>query len=332
MSQIANRKLSRATAIGGLSVNLNHLKIHRIDFFWQSFLNGTRLIASKHIFECNLSPQDHTKICTGSNFWTQLFHHWCKVNFNDHPETCVDIMNQPIWYNSLLRKNNRPIPPPSRNITSEIFKIADYFQVSENRLLSYEELKTLFPNTKLTWLDHQGIIKAIPKNWLDTVKLGTETTEIYEPWIEKVLAVPKIASFLYKCMNRDEQIPMKYLIRWAEKYDLEIGFEDYAKSFTNIRVTTDSVKLRDFQYRLLLDKVPTNSDLFNWKLKDDNKCNFCKTETEDIFHVLLECKFAKRLWKYLTINIGLKENIDIMVTKESIIINSFYKDKHHIFN
>ena len=27
MSQIANRKLSRATAIGGLSVNLNHLKI-----------------------------------------------------------------------------------------------------------------------------------------------------------------------------------------------------------------------------------------------------------------------------------------------------------------
>ena len=28
MSQIANRKLSRATAIGGLSVNLNHLKKH----------------------------------------------------------------------------------------------------------------------------------------------------------------------------------------------------------------------------------------------------------------------------------------------------------------
>ena len=27
VSQIANRKLSRATAIGGLSVNLNHLKI-----------------------------------------------------------------------------------------------------------------------------------------------------------------------------------------------------------------------------------------------------------------------------------------------------------------
>ena len=51
---------------------------------------------------------------------------------------------------------------------------------------------------------------------------------------------------------------------------------------------TISTKLRDFQYRLLHKKIPTNKELCWWKIKSYDMCPWCQ-ELDSIKHMLFEC-------------------------------------------
>ena len=80
------------------------------------------------------------------------------------------------------------------------------------------------------------------------------------------------------------------------------------------------VKLRDFQYRLLLNKVPTNVDLTIWKMLDNEDCTFCRTSPETIMHLFYECIFVKRLWKFFCRLCDVRPE---MITKDQILCNNF---------
>ena len=54
----------------------------------------------------------------------------------------------------------------------------------------------------------------------------------------------------------------------------------FKTSFPRIRETTKVVKLRDFQYRLCLGKIVTNSDLAEWNEKENDACTFCNNASE----------------------------------------------------
>ena len=90
-------------------------------------------------------------------------------------------------------------------------------------------------------------------------------------------------------------------------------------------------KLRNFQYRLLLNKVITNQDLYYWNLKNSPVCNFCKSENEDIIHCLIECQFSKQLWTYFfefLTNLCIEYNGDV----KSIMLNRIHNKTNHVVN
>ena len=89
---------------------------------------------------------------------------------------------------------------------------------------------------------------------------------------------------------------------------------------------TGNTKLRDFQYCLLLNKIPTNAELFKWKMRNDNLCNFCK-EQDSIFHVLLECRFVKRIWNHIEMLYP-----EYQFNRSTVIINKFHDKANHVYN
>ena len=63
-------------------------------------------------------------------------------------------------------------------------------------------------------------------------------------------------------------------------------------------LTTQDVKLRNFQYRLLLNKIFTNDTLYKWKIVHSPLCEYCK-EIQSVVHLLIDCEHSAKIWKDL---------------------------------
>ena len=74
--------------------------------FWYTWI--TKCIPNIDILDflhCNLNAKDMNTICKrqSASFWHELLNNWSKWNFNPHPMTREYIINQPIWFNSLIK-------------------------------------------------------------------------------------------------------------------------------------------------------------------------------------------------------------------------------------
>ena len=56
----------------------------------------------------------------------------------------------------------------------------------------------------------------------------------------------------------------------------ELSYADFLKLFRNIKIITNYVKLRSFQYRMLCNAIVTNKLLYKWKIIESENCTFCK--------------------------------------------------------
>ena len=72
-------------------------------------------------------------------------------------------------------------------------------------------------------------------------------------------------------------------------------------------------RLKIFKWKLLHHILPCKQLLFQWKIKEDSKCDLCNV-TEDYKHFFLECRYFKTFW----------EKIKILLNKVKI--------GHHILN
>ena len=113
-------------------------------------------------------------------------------------------------------------------------------------------------------------------------------------------------------ISENDQIS-KYFTRWIDE-GIPLDFECYTKGFASIRKITRSTKLRDFQYRLLLNKIITNDKLYEWQLTDCLLCMFCKNHRETIEHLFWECEKIKLVWTRINELIPEHKKIDTFNT------------------
>ncbi len=61
--------------------------------------------------------------------------------------------------------------------------------------------------------------------------------------------------------------------------------------------TTVSIKIQNFQYRLTHKIMGTNSKLYKWGMRLDNKCDFCKHKEENYIHLFYKCEKIQTFWR-----------------------------------
>ena len=64
---------------------------------------------------------------------------------------------------------------------------------------------------------------------------------------------------------------------------------------------TKSSKLRVFNFKFLHCRLSTNDFLYKIGLSDNEKCTFCKRETETLFHLFWNCESTQLLWNNLVL-------------------------------
>ena len=71
------------------------------------------------------------------------------------------------------------------------------------------------------------------------------------------------------------------------------------KNYLNSFHYTKSSNLRNFQFKLLHRKIPTNKFLYTIKVINNNLCTFCKKDIETLTHIFWTCEIAQNVWKSL---------------------------------
>ena len=289
----------------------------------KQFLNMDKIF--EIMWNCNLSINDARKINLNTGFWPNVFLAWCEYNFkkvNNNAEP----WNEIIWLNSCIKVGNNVIHPTLG--LPMYWRVKDILN-SNDEVMSYQEFKAKYQLCNWNWMNYETLISAIPKSWKKNPAMSI--TEVQpELGLDKLSKTLNLSRKVYKQLNSDESAITKTSQVW-EKFE---GFcnERHRMGFKNIYKCTTIVKLRNFQYRLLHNKIFCNNVLFYWKIKETQRCDFCDYPKQDIQHLLYECNIVRKIWSELMHYFKTLKIDCIEINFLNIIYNTVHPKSKHIVN
>ena len=132
--------------------------------FWFSWLQSNMPKVDIIFFlKCNIKPEDMAKVCklVKGSFWYEILQLWSVWNYNAYPVLKKDILSQPIWFNSLLKINNK-ILYNKVWYNNNIRYISDL--ILNNKWCTKQELDQKF-NVNINFLELRSLISCMPRYW-----------------------------------------------------------------------------------------------------------------------------------------------------------------------
>ena len=272
-------------------------------------------------WKCNLNCKDAKRIFNGNNnLWHSVAQAWAELNFCN-PGTKADVLDELIWFNSNIRICNEPICW-SNWINKNVLFISDLYDTNMNE----------FVNTfNMPWLEFRQITSAIPIMYRELLKQD-QMGETHPKLYNKLLNTSKISSFCYNELVKDHDQLIKYCRSWYEEIpNFDLSYDDYRKRFRELHTTVKIAKYKDFQYRLLLNKIVTGDKLFLWGIIDSDSCKLCNTGTETVLHLFFHCKYAQMIIKFIS-EICDNNNIEIEINPLKFILGNIHENPNHVIN
>ena len=283
----------------------------------------------EEIWEANLKEDDIGKVFRPS-FWSDVLQAWARVHFRE-PKNSYEVLNQKIWYNSLIRANNVPLMYKSAH--REGLTIIAQLIMPEGRFIPHE---LLCPMYSLTKMEYNVIVSAIPKSWKKLIANTENIDEIcnrrWFPLVYEVKHEQKTVQWYYKKVNEDKENLAKMFNKWQQRFGGGIEFCDYENAVLNINRITNFSKMRSFQYRLLSCALVFNKHLYAWGLVNTNKCVNCQVEKETMEHVFYSCNTAQKIWNEF--RIFCKKNYDTSVNLErtNVLLSTVNQEPTNVTN
>ena len=122
------------------------------------------------MWECNLSKWDLNTVLREHTLSTMqsIFRVWCEITFTHTPDTIEQILNMPLWGNSLIHQKNAPIWD-AKLLTSNVNKVFDIVDPNTNKIY---DIKGLYQNFGIDWdtLYYFGLRATILRTWRIEIK------------------------------------------------------------------------------------------------------------------------------------------------------------------
>ena len=305
--------------------------IFKNDYFVQNVI--AMLLPEKlgtMLWECQLKEKKEIeqviKINELSEFWKQVVTHWFQLTWKQEKEFMVnEIMYQVIWYNSHIRVGGKLLKPCT--IKDNNVKYVKDLISDDGKWHSYHEY-----GSSLSWLHHKSICEAIPKQWVEKIRLNNAPIIKPVTIFETLSKAKKPAKIIYELIIKN----VDYVKSIFEKIKKDIDvreYDVYKKGFDNIYKVTNVTKYRDFQYRLMTNVIFANNRLYYWKKVESQKCDWCE-DKQTVKHLLYECKQIGKIWdeckEFVTECMYVKERCDF--SYKSIFLNEVHPEPAHIVN
>ena len=86
-----------------------------------------------------------------------------------------------------------------------------------------------------------------------------------------------------------------------KKLTADFELSNAQEVFSNPYLVASETYVWSCQYRVLNFILFTNNKLFKIGLCDLDKCSFCGTYTEDLYHLFFNCSFVQAFWNAFTV-------------------------------
>ena len=277
----------------------------------------------EQIWEAQLKEKHCKLLIQSSNFWTEIFKDWCKLSYLP-PKDAVGVRQQSLWYNSGICMKGSPVINAKWS-KAGINHIKDICH-ENGEFLSFEEFKEKFGHVNFTgdYLFFNGIVAAIPKEWKRWLKTKEETD-----WVHlycEIKDMNKVSRVLYHKLLQNDDLLNRKVIKFNRLFDTNMDNELFRNYVLRINKFTICVKLRSFQYRLIMSAIVTNIHLKHYGILDSNSCTFCNNEVETCIHLFYDCVKVKPIW------IHIKKEFKLTFEVSDLILNNIVDNPKHMEN
>ena len=140
---------------------------------------------------------------------------------------------------------------------------------------------------------------------------------------------------VYRYVQKSEKGTQNAYRIWMGIFNYKdtLCYATFKQAFKNINGYTNIVKYRNFQFRLLHNKIFCNNILFHWKIKNSQKCDWCPCTKQDVVHLMVNCPMVEPIWDLIQ-RLCEKALLDkeCEFSKENIILNCVHPKAKHVIN
>ena len=265
------------------------LKTQELSYIYQWLIPGV----GEWIWRANLKREHVYNIIQYDTHWREVFATWCELSYNNFFDGC-EVREQPLWLNSNIIAENKPLLC-IKAINAGLTCFGDVLDF-DCKPLTYAQIVIHF-GPCIGWLHYMQLLKAIPSSWW--VLVTNDRGENVEWRIEEMVDLKYSSRKLYNHLNdrmSNDVIRNRYHAYYKKIHE-GIGFEEYCRLFEDLYKITKVTALRNFQYKLLMMTVYTNSTLAKWQIKESDSCEFC-SDPQTLKHLFWECNFVQTLYEY----------------------------------
>jgi hypothetical protein len=224
-----------------------------------------------------------------NKFWRHVFLAYeclCKKIKVDDPS---DMLAEPLFYN-----NNIPINVsvlrPSDWIDRGITRI-EHLLHADGTFLSNAEFRRKY-EWSVNFLSYTNVVCAVKKCMKkQNVTISEEVANTIRKALKVIISNKKGSKIFYDIFCDDGKMP-EICEKWNRKLDRNIN---WLVTFTKIKKIKE-IKLKWFQIRIINRIIATNRTLQWMKVTNDDRCSFCKDETETIEHLFWGCDIVQGFW------------------------------------
>ena len=100
-----------------------------------------------------------------------------------------------------------------------------------------------------------------------------------------------------KLVTKKSAAPTTSQQKWIQDCNLGQNEIKWGATYQLAHKITKSTKLREFQFKLLHRRMPTNAFLTKIRIKENSNCSFCKKEPEKVIHLFWSCPKTALFWE-----------------------------------
>ena len=251
----------------------------------------------------------------GIDIAAHILHALAKITFKEDCDETV-FYHAPLWENSKIRRLGEPYLH-HKLMQSPVQTLADLYDTNQKRFWSYNELSNVKGPLNFDYVYHRAIVSCIP---LD--EKPERTKVMYH--VSKIKAT---RTLYWEGITKSYPHIDGTRRAWEIDMSVQIDKELWGRNFQDVMKTTNSIKLRFFQYNLVNRSITTNYYRSEWDNKVSPLCQLCGTEYDTVLHTISTCKTTKKLWCALVKWVDYYYKAKLELTDINILMNR-HEDAH----
>ena len=252
-----------------------------------------------------------------NDFWRDVLLAW--ESLVEEPANNDDVLRITLWNSFFVTNQN--VKTMKKHLIQQGCIYVNDLMTENGNFYSYNEFKVKYHVDRMNILDFYSLIKSIPRKWRDCLAMLNHKLEIAEGTniMTEMRNTDKVCRMVYLKLVKKLEYINKARLRWEETlnpYQLNLDWDSYNSLVPKCSINT---KLVSFQYKINQRILCTNRVLKRCNIKPDDRCTFCKAESETITHLLWDCAVAKSLWHELQVWLSPTMNIEPYLDIQSVL-------------